>query len=381
MFSFLINVLTSNITQGSLWSFCYFFPIIYNFFITSVLFYLIPNIKVFIKNETSYSYTLFQFISSSSIKYFIFFPLFTIIFIMFTWSGPTVLIWYNHLIFSNWQYRLSFYLTINFFFILIVYNTILFFTNSDLYDYYITIYNFYLWLFFMFFSNNFFTFIFFIEILSTLIILMITTSTFSSTYFFNQISFTKYSYFQNLSVSSFIKTLIFFFWTSLLASLTLFLFLLLFYLNVVTFDWYFSEIVFTYLLSISDIKTLFTLSMAWLIVIFCFFLKCGVVPFFFWKPNFFKGMSFHSLFFYICFFYFHLLLFLIYYFIVYMNELFYFNNIIHLIVLIIGVVLLTLLLFESYYIKSFLAFSSILNTLLIFLGLTSFHTTDIYFYF
>ena len=327
-----------------------------------------------------YSKTLFQFVSSSSIKFFIFFPLFTILFIMVTWSGPTVLLWYNHLIFSNWQYRLSFYLTINFFFILIIYNTVFYFTNnSDLYDYYITVYNFYLWLFLMFFSNNFFSFIFFIEILSTLIILMITTSTFSSTYFFNKTSFTKYSYFQNLSASSFIKSLIFFFWTSLIASLTLFLFLLLFYLNIVTFDWYLSEIIFIYLLSISDVKTLITLSLSWLIVIFCFFLKCGVVPFFFWKPNFFKGMSFQSLFFYVCFFYFHLLLFLIYYFIVYMNELFYFNNITHLILLIIGVVLLTFLLFESYYIKSFLAFSSILNTLLIFLGLTSFNTTDVFF--
>jgi hypothetical protein len=110
---------------------------------------------------------------------------------------------------------------------------------------------------------------------------------------------------------------------------------------------------------------------------FCIFLKCGLPPFFFWKPAFFKGLPTHTLYFYVFFFYFHIFIFFIYFFLNYTSDLFYFNINIHLVLLFIGLLTLTFILCESYYIKAFIALSSILNSLFIFLTLASLTTTDI----
>ena len=62
-----------------------------------------------------------------------------------------------------------------------------------------------------------------------------------------------------------------------------------------------------------------------------------------------------------------------------MNELFYFNMFINLIMVLTGVVMVLFILCESYYLKAFLAMSSILNTLLVFLAMSSFSAVDFLF--
>ena len=84
----------------------------------------------------------------------------------------------------------------------------------------------------------------------------------------------------------------------------------------------------------------------------------------------------HALFFYIFFFYFNIFLFFIYFLLVYLNELFYFNIFVNLILLCMGLVLLLFIICESYYVKAFLAMSSILNTMFIFLAMSSFCIVD-----
>jgi len=217
---------------------------------------------------------------------------------------------------------------------------------------------------------------FFIEVLSALITLLLITSVFSSTYFYNNLSLTSHSYFNQSTPFSFLQTLMFFFWISLISSLNLFLFLILFYLKFLTFDWFTVDSIFYYIVSISDLKSLFFISLSWFTFMFCVFLKCGLVPFYFWKPMFFKGIPLHALFFYIFFFYFFIFYFFIYFFIVYLNELFYFNMFVNLSMLISGSIFLIFILCESYYIKSFLAMSSILNTLFVFLAMSSYCITD-----
>jgi hypothetical protein len=82
------------------------------------------------------------------------------------------------------------------------------------------------------------------------------------------------------------------------------------------------------------------------------------------------------LFFYIFFYYFFLLFFILHFFLVYTNELFFSNMSILTVLLLVGFLYSFFILLESYYIKSFLAISSILNTLLIFLGMSGFQTLD-----
>jgi hypothetical protein len=125
---------------------------------------------------------------------------------------------------------------------------------------------------------------------------------------------------------------------------------------------------------------MFFIVFVWFNFLFCIFLKCGLVPFYFWKPVFFKGIPFHALFFYIFFFYFFLFLYFIYFFLIYMNDIFFFFIYVNIIILIIGFFVLLFILCEAYYIKAFLALSSILNTLFVFLALNSINISDFFFY-
>ena len=136
---------------------------------------------------------------------FLFTPVSFCILLLLSWSGPAVLIWYSHLLFTNWHYRFSFFILVNFTLCIITYNLSFYFTTNDVYDYYIVLYNFLFWFLFFFSSNNFFTIIFFIELLSTLVILLITTSTFSSTYFYNTRTLTQHSYFHMTNINSFVR--------------------------------------------------------------------------------------------------------------------------------------------------------------------------------
>ena len=210
-----------------------------------------------------------------------------------------------------------------------------------------------------------------------MIILLITTSVFSSTYFYNNLSLTLHSYFNATLPFSFLQTLLFLFWISLIASLNLFIFLILLFLKILTFDWFLIESIFGFLLSISPIKTTFFLALIWLNFLSCLFIKCGIAPFFFWKPIFFKGMSLPTLMFYVTFFYFFLFLFLLYFFLIYLNDIFFFNIFFNMFLIITGTFVLLFVLLESYYLKTFLALSSIINTILIFFAATVFNFTDL----
>jgi len=63
----------------------------------------------------------------------------------------------------------------------------------------------------MFFSNNLFTFVFFLELLSALITLTLVTSTFSSVHFYNTLSYSKHSYFQTSTPTALLQTMLMFF--------------------------------------------------------------------------------------------------------------------------------------------------------------------------
>ena len=96
----------------------------------------------------------------------------------------------------------------------------------------------------------------------------------------------------------------FFFWVTLLSSLSLFVFVITFYLKFFSFDFNLVTSVFTFLLTTSSLKSLFTTSFSWLVLLIAISIKCGLVPFYLWKPSFFKGMTLSALFFYVYVYYF-----------------------------------------------------------------------------
>jgi hypothetical protein len=381
--SFLLNMHPSTLflSFSHLWSISYFFLILYIGLIFLAKLYLLANLREFTHYNQfkSGSGLVFNYLTGFDLVGTLLPSLIVFWLINLAWSSPALLAWFGHLALSAIQYKVLYWILAWFVIVWVAYSTTFYFTSTEVYDYCIVTYFFAFWLLLLFYSTNLFSFIFFIEILSTLIILLLVTSTFSTAYFYSTTSFSEHTYFQQSFPFAFLQTLLFFFWISLVGSLNLFLFLLLFYAKVVTFDWFLVEVLFQYLISVGSLKDLFYVSLSWFNFLICIFLKCGLAPFYFWKPTFFKGMSMHSLFFYTFFFYFFLILYFTYVLLVLLNEVFYFNIFVNILLLTFGLVMLSFILFESYYLKAFFALSSILNTLLIFLSISSLTTIDFIF--
>ena len=369
------------LTWSHVWSFSYFFTLTYSIITFSLVLYLLPTLSssnsVRFKTTTN---TLFYFISGSEITSFLLLPLLCLILLNFSWSSCSISAWFGHLVFTGFQYKVTY--LISFFFVLILasVSSLTYFSASEIYDFFITKYNFFYWLIIIFSANSFFTVIFIVEVLSTLVFLLLVTSVFSSTFFYRNISFDSSFFLQSVLPYTFLNSIIFLFWVSLLSSLNLFVFLIYISLNLMTFDWFLLEYVFYYYVSTTTLNELFTTGLIWFFLMFSIFLKCGIAPVFFWKPSFFKGISMISILFYIVFFYFFLFIFLIYFLIVYLHELFYFYSIVILTFVLSGLVMLLSILCESFYLKTFFAMSSILNSLLVLLAMLPSHNLYTFIY-
>ena len=117
------------------------------------------------------------------------------------------------------------------------------------------------------------------------------------------------------------QSILYLFWVSLISSLNLFLFCLFFYIKILTFDYYLIEHIFSFFIINSSFKEIIINSISWYILIFCLFLKCGIAPLYIWKPSFFKGLPFYTLFIYIYFF----LFFYIYIYYSFINVILFWN--------------------------------------------------------
>lgn len=367
------------ISSSILWSFSYFFTFIYITVVFSLILYAIPSIKDVINYTKFKKNNNFEYLTGFDLYLILLTPLFLILILIFSWSSFSISAWFGNIIFSNFQYKITFLVLFIFYLILTIYSTSFYFSSKEIYDYFITCYNFFFWIVFLFTANTIFTLIFFIEILSTLIFLMLATSTFSTTYFYNNLNLNLHNYFNLTTPFFFVQMLMYFFWISLISSLNLFFFLILFYLKFLTFDWFFFEYIFFYIINLSQFKDVFFVIFVWFNLLFSIFLKCGLVPFYFWKPVFFKGIPVHALLFYIVFFYFFIFLFFIYFFLIYLNEIFFFFIGINICLLLIGFFILLFIICEAYYIKAFLAMSSIINTLFVFLALNGTNVVDFFF--
>lgn len=366
------------LTFSNIWSLLYFFVsfhVLLTFSISLYSFSCSPTkgSSYAFKNHTSYVH-----ISFKSLIKFLCTPITVLLFLIFTWTSPTVVSWFGHIVFSHFQYSVTFSILFSFFITWYVYLTSFIFNSKEVYDYVIGVYNFLIWTIVLFYANNIFTIIFIIETLSILTTLVLVTSPISSLYSSNPKDLHSALYFSPLSPHTFLNTLIFFFWMSLISSLLLFIFLIFFYTRFLTFDFVLVESILCYIVTVGTIKDVLLILLSTFIFILVVFFKSGVVPLYVWKPVFFKGMPLHVLFFYICFFYYFLLLFFIYFLVVYLNDLTYYNSILLVLLALIGTLFLVIILVESYYLKSFLAMSSILNTLLIFLAVGSVSTYTLF---
>lgn len=364
------------ISVSSLWSFFFFFILFYIVFFFSFLVYTIPltsavaNLHVSSRRASS-----FYILSLSELSLFVYLPLYLFLFMCSMWFSSHLSLWFGSLIFGSFQIKVSVLMFSMFFFLLLIFTHTTFFSSSEIYDFFILQYHFFYWIFFLFCSNSLFSFIFLIEVTSTLILLFLVSSSYSTSFFYRTLSFEFLNFFQNSLPHTFLQSLLFFFWVSLLSSLNLFVFFIFMYRYLPSFDWYLLEHLFLFFINISSIKEVFSLGMSWFFIMFCIFLKCGIAPTFIWKPTFFKGLSLLTLCFYISYFYFFVFLIFIRFLLFYFSQIFYFYTVITLVFLSTGFIVLFFILSEAFFLKIFFAISSLLNSLLVLLALFSPHTT------
>jgi len=365
------------VSFASLWSFSYFLYITYSMLVLSVIMYLVPAVKT----NVSYSFSKKKIISDVVTGFDIFpvlaLPFVTVLLLNLIWSSPEFSAWFGHIIFTSFQYKITYLVTLFFLVVSFIFLSVSYFSSREIYDYLITTFGFWYWILLLFFSNSIFTAIFIIEVLSALIFLLLTTSTFSTTFFYRNLNFSFGGFFQNSTPSTHLTSIIFFFWTSLLASLSLFIFLILFFMKISTFDYYLMEHIFLYLVQISHYRDMSALVIVWFVLMFSIFLKCGIAPLFLWKPTFFKGLPIYTIFFYITFFYFFIFLFFITLLSSYFGDILGLFSVVSMLFVLSGLLTLLFIMCEAYYLKSFMAISSILNSLLVLLALSASHTTDI----
>jgi hypothetical protein len=365
------------LTFSNVWSFVIFFTITYFTLVISTVAYVLPIVSSFTKYSLSTTRTNFSFINAQDLFWVFATPQFLFIGILLLWTGPALSAWFGHLVYTTFQAKMSFLISFLYLLCLWVLTSTTYFSSREVYDYVTVTFSFLYWIYVLFMSNSIFTAIFVIEVLSTLIFLIIITSTFSTAYFYRNTNLSFGHLFQQTTPFTYLQSILFFFWISLISSLNLFLFCLFFYMKIPTFDWYLIEYIFVYFVNVATLKEIYTLCLSWFVLLFCIFLKCGLAPLYLWKPTFFKGIPIYTLFFYICFFYFFLFLFIVHLLTSYFAEVFYYYTLVGAVLTMTGLFTLLMIVCETYYIKAFLAISSILNSLFVVLALSTSHCVDV----
>ena len=364
------------LTASNVWSVLFFSPTTYFTLLISFILYSLPTLT----NKTKYSSSSnkFSFVLINSFDLFglLISPIIAFTVLVLLWSCTTTSAWFGHLLIGSFQLKVVYLILFVFSAVVAALASTSYFSSREFYDFITVLYNFLYWLILIFMSNTIFTSIFVIEVLSTLIFLLVITSTFSSNFFYRNLNFSFGHVFQQSTPHTYLQSLLYFFWISLVSSLNLFLFILLLYTKLLTLDWFLIEHVFSFLVAASTIKDIITIGVSWFILLTCVFLKCGVAPLYVWKPTFFKGLPVHTIYVYICFFYFFLFLFLIQLLTSYFSTVFYFYSYIMTIFILIGLVTLLFIICDSYYIKAFLAVSSILNSLFVLMAMSVTHTVS-----
>ncbi len=355
----------------------FFFNFFYFFALFSFLIYLFPitHTYTFIKVKSKF------FFNNAFILLWQYLTLFTLMLILLSLTKTTILgIWSNHFLISSYSIKTFLLVFVVALVVFLILSSSLYLSSKEVFDFFLTIVNFHLWVTVLFFTNSLFTLFFVIEVLTALIFLLLVVSTFSTAFFYNNTNLAYYNFIQTALPASLFQSIIFYFWISLFSSLFLYLFLLLFYTKFYSFDWFLLEYIFTNTITVGATSQLFKTSIVWFFLISALFIKIGLLPFFIWKPVFFKNLSYYFLLWYITFYYLFLFLFINQLLTNLLSYFFFYFVFLLLVLLSLSIFFLATIVLETYYIKSFLAISSIINSTYVFLVMISSEYTDLLFW-
>ena len=339
-------------------NFYFLLPFIYFFFLIWSFFFKINKTQK-IKNFKKDIYFHINILKKQHFKIFInlnFFILINLFALFFFLRGENTSFWWNHLLLQNFNLYLIFILLVINLFLLFIINSISFNKINYSNDYFFALLNLTVLLPLIFLSNNIFSFIFILELNTSIIFYKLVVSKLWYT------SNDKDKKLNKIQSKSYVNLIFYQFWITFFSTIMIFFF----YINVNflfgTTDWSIVNFIVFLENNINYFNKKILLVFLSLIFLFSLFFKIGVAPFHLFKIEIYKSIPYLSILFYTTYYISTFLFFLLYLLSNLYVSLFIYIWFIFSVLLILGSIYIVSLLFDVNFIKAFFAYSTIINT-------------------
>ena len=271
------------------------------------------------------------------------------------------LFWFNHLKINNFIINLVIIIAVLNWFVI---NLVKYIKNNNInfnIDYFLSLFNLGLFIPLIFLSNTFYTFIFLLEVNSLLILYKFSVSRY---WFKKNLFLTKTNQtFNRVAPKSYLNMIFFQYWANFFSSI-----LIMFTTFNIIYLYGSSEWMFVDFLNFINLNLIYLNNFnfylfLWVPFFIGFFLKIGLTPLHLFKIEVYKGIPFISIFFYTTYYFLSFFLFFILIVFYYINSFKLFWWLFFIISLFLGMFYIISLLFDVNLIKSFFAYSTIINVL------------------
>ena len=318
-------------------------------------FFKINSNRVIINTKNSNINNTNSSITNTFINFYILIAIYNFFF-FFILKGSVTILWFNHITINNlFTYLLYFFTFISFLFYFLLKQISMKKKIIKSLDFLLSIGNLIFLLPYLFCVNTIFTFLFFLELLSTLLFYKLLSS--KIWYKSNNKNNTT----TNNLPQNYINMIFFQYWVTFFSTI----FIIYFYINMYYFfgtsDW--NNIQYCYFFSNKKNINIINLNLLLLLFIFSVFIKLGIAPLHLFKIEVYNGLPYITIFFYTTFyfliFFLFFLLFLLNFLNIFLQQIYF----IFILSIFIGVIYVIVLLFDVNYIKAFFAYSTIINSL------------------
>ena len=133
---FILNV-------SNIWSFSFFFTLTYVTLFMSLIIYLLPIfVSSYNLNSSTKLKNNFYIISGSEVTMLLATPLFCVYLLNFCWMSSDLTLWFGHLVFTNFQSKVTYLVFFVFYIVLYFISSVTYFSANEIYDFIITQFNF-----------------------------------------------------------------------------------------------------------------------------------------------------------------------------------------------------------------------------------------------
>ena len=341
-----------------------FLPFLLNFIIYWYIFFKINFFNV----QQALNFTDKITVSSNKIRniHYIFFVrlnqiyLLFMYFYIFTYRGCVETFWWNHFKVTNLSLNLiSLLLIFNFFFIFVIK---LLSVNSGVYklDYFFALINLSNFLPLIFLVNTLYTFLFILEVNSSLVFYKFVVSKFW--YNDNNVNINNYT-FKRLLPKNYLNMLFFQYWATFFSTVMIMYALISYMYMYGSTEWIILNLLNEITIKVSYHYNYINNIVISAVLLFAFLIKIGFTPVQLYKIEIYKGIPYLAIFFYTTYYFLVFFLFFILLIVFYFNSFLVYWWYILLLIIVFGGLYVLSLLFDVNYIKAFFAYSTMINSL------------------